>query len=348
MLVTPRPFAICFAAMVALSTPTLGHAQETEASGVELTRADLDAQLDAIMTQGGYSGVVYVQMDGEPVVEKAYGVANPASGRANEVDTIFGIGSRPIDFTKAAIFLLADEGKLSLDDRLDKYYPDAPADRAGMTIRHMLTGQSGLPDFPAQPGDADADLTWIDRAEFERRTMQTPLLFAPGESEAHSHWAFGLASAIVERVSGEPYAQFLRSRFFEPAGMTRTGDYGERGEHQLEDFAVGGGKQVGLPNIPPNWGPTSWLVLGSGGMYSNLSDLRNFYAYVTDGGVLSAEHAAHFRQINASVDGSERGFELFSFNDEGRRNETFVFLNGGGQQAVEALAGPLIALLRGQ
>lgn len=348
---------LCLAAVIALSTavvssPAFAKPSEAEAEAepqaAAFTRANLDAQLDAIMREGGYSGVVYVQIDDEIVVQKGYGSADPASGRLNTVNTIFGIGSRPIDFTIAAIYLLADEGKLSLDDRLDKYFPDAPLDRAGMTIRHMLTGQSGLPDFPAQPGDADADLTWIDRTEFERRTMQTPLLFEPGSAEEHSHWAFGLAAAIVERVSDEPYAQFLRSRFFGPAGMDSTGDYGDRGQHELADFAVGNGKQVGLPNIPPNWGPTSWLVLGSGGMYSNLADLRKFYAFATDSGVLSAERAQHFRQPSAGLDGSERGFDLFSFNNRDRRNQAFVFLNSGGQEAMEQLAGPLIDLLRDQ
>ena len=180
----------------------------------------------------------------------------------------------------------------------------------------MMTGQSGLPDFPANDGDWDGDLGWIDRAEFERRTLAIPLIFAPGEGEEHSHWAFGMLAAIVERVSGQSYAEFLRENFFDPAGMTRTGDYGDSRGLAFIEFAAGGGVQRGLPNIPPNWGPTSWLVLGSGGMFSTLGDLRRFYVYITTSGVLEPRYTELFLSERAGLDGSDRGFELFSFSDE--------------------------------
>ena len=241
------------------ASPIAAAAQDRETdqpAPVVLQRDNLEAQLDSIYMEHDFSGVLYLYRNREVILRKAYGEADPATGRPNNVGTIFGIGSRPIDFTIASVFLLAQRGKLSLDDTLGQYYPDAPADRASMTIRHMLNGQSGLPDFPAKAeSDWDADLAWIDRTEFERRTMETELLFAPGEGEAHSHWAFGVLAAIVERVDGRTYEQFLQSEFFDPAGMKQTGSYGQRGNHPLDAFAVGGGKQVGLPNIPPNWGP---------------------------------------------------------------------------------------------
>ena len=306
----------------------------------------LEPEIDALMAEGGRSGVVYVAIDGEVALQKAYGMANADLGTANRIDTVFGIGSRPIDFTIAAIYLLEQRGKLDLDDRLDQYFPDAPADRAGMTLRQMMTGKSGLPDFPANDSDWDADLGWIDRSEFERRTMATPLLFEPGTGDAHSHWAFGLLAAIVERVSGQGYYPFLRENFFDPAGMERTGNYGESRGLKLTDFAAGGGVKIGLPNIPPNWGPTSWLVMGSGGMFSTLDDLRRFYSHVTKGGVLEPRHVEHFLAPSAQLDGSDRGFELFSFNDEKRSDEVYVFLNSGGQESIRPFIRPLINMLK--
>ncbi|WFL76526.1 serine hydrolase [Altererythrobacter arenosus] len=348
-------FLIGLSSLAVLSQPVLaqvevetsGTPEGAEAEEVVLRSDGLESQLDAIYAEHDFAGVLYIKKDGEVLLQKAFGEADPASGRFNQVDTIFGIGSRPIDFTIASIYLLAQRGQLSLDDTLAKYYPQAPADRAGMTLRHMMTGKSGLPDFPARPGvDWDADLAWIERSEFERRTMEIPLLFAPGAGEEHSHWAFGVLAAIVERVSGKTYEQFLQSEFFDPAGMRQTGSYGQRGDHKIEDFAVGGGVQRGLPNIPPNWGPTSWLVKGSGGMYSSLGDLLKFYAFVTDGGVLEKQYADHFRQPAANVDGSERGFELFSFSSQDRDDVTFGFFNKNGQQAVGKLLRPLIDFLR--
>lgn len=329
------PYRLTNLSVEKIETPTFSH-------------VNLGEEIDAVMAENNLTGVIFVKIDEETVIEKAYGAADPATGLENNVDTIFGIGSRPIDFTIAAIRLLAQQGKLSLNDPLSKFYPDAPPDRASMTIRHMLSGQSGLPDFPANENDWDADLGWIDRTEFERRTMDTPLLFAPGQGEAHSHWAFGVLAAIVERVSGQDYALFLRENFFEPAGMTRTGSYGEIRDFSVSDFAVGGGVRRGLPNIPPNWGPTSWLVMGSGGMYSTLGDLRKFYAHLTENGGLSDEHAAHFLQRSAQIDGSERGFELFSFHTEGRRSEVYVFLNRGGIGAIRQFVPGMVRLLDGR
>lgn len=328
------PFAI-----TALSIDRIAEAKAIQ-------RETLESEIDALMAEDGRSGVVFVAIDGKVALQKAYGMANADLRTANRIDTVFGIGSRPIDFTIAAIYLLEQRGMLDLDDRLDHYFPDAPADRAAMTLRQMMSGKSGLPDFPANDSDWDADLGWIDRTEFERRTMAAPLLFAPGEGDAHSHWAFGLLAAIVERVSGQGYYPFLRENFFDPAGMKRTGNYGEHRGLGLTDFAAGGGNQVGLPNIPPNWGPTSWLVMGSGGMFSSLGDLRRFYAYVTGDAVLQPRYAEHFQKPQANLDGSERGFDLFSFSDENRSDEVFVFLNDGGPEAMRPLVRPLVELLK--
>jgi CubicO group peptidase (beta-lactamase class C family) len=221
-----------------------------------------------------------------------------------------------------------------------------PADKHAMTIRHLMTGQSGLPDFFHTRDDWDPDLAWVDRATAERRMMAQPLLFAPGQGREHSHGAFGLLAALVERVSGDTYARFIRQRFFEPAGMTRTGFYGESLGLSLDDFAIGAGPSVvGVPNIPPNWGPTSWLVMGSGGMYSTLPDLRRFYALLRSGRVLDDRFGERFRADFVSVDGSDRGFELFHvYNRSG--NEAILMLNmQGNRQGVRQVFNALVALV---
>lgn len=320
---------------------------EEVAPPLPITRANLESRIDEYME--GRSGLVHVRLGGEEVLSKGYGTGNAALGTTIDSDTVFGIGSRPIDFTTAAVMLLEKQGKLSFDDTLADHFDNVPTDRAGMTIRQMMTGKSGLPDFPANDSDADADLTWITREQFIARTMATPLLFATGEGDAHSHWAFGVLAAIVEKRSGQPYAKFLRENFFDPAGMERTGDYGESRGLPLEAFAVGGGKQVGLPNIPPNWGPTSWLVLGSGGMFSTLNDLRSFYDYLATSDVLGPKNQSHFNSEQAQVDGSERGFELISLIGEGRRNEAWILLNSGGGTATrDSVIRPLMALIRSE
>jgi CubicO group peptidase (beta-lactamase class C family) len=317
-------------------------AAEARPAPLTLTPDTLAATFDRL-EQDGFSGAVFVQLDGLTRLERAFGAAHRGPDTPVRLDTIFGTGSRPIDYTVAAILLLDQKGQLRLDDTIDRHLGDVPADKRAMTIRHLANGQSGLPDFIHTPDDWNADLAWIDRATLERRLLAAPLRFAPGADRAPSHAAFGLLAAIVERVSGQSYASFLRQHFFEPAGMTRTGFYGDSLGLPLTEFAVGGGPEVvGAPNIPPNWGPTSWLVMGSGGMYSTLPDLRRFYAFVRSGTVLDDAHATRFRNTFASLDGSDRGFELFHVY-EPSGNEVILLLNMSGhrpdvRQLVDGLA----------
>lgn len=313
---------------------------------IVLEAATLEEQVDAFVAQAGGHGLVFLMKDGEVLLEKPYGLANEALGVPISADTVFDTGSRPIDYTVAAILLLDQQGRLDRSDTLGDHFPDMPADRAGITIEQLMTGRSGFPDFPANDGDWDADLAWINRDEFERRSRAVPLLFAPSEEQRHSHWAFGLLAAIVERASGTGYGDFLRDSFFAPAGMERTGFYGETLGLGQADFAEGHGNQRGLPNIPPNWGPTSWLVMGSGGMVSTLGDLRRFYAYLLSGDVLDEEHRAWFAARRGQLDGTDRGTELFSFNTPDYRSQAYVFLTGGaGPGTMRRIIRPMIDFL---
>lgn len=285
------------------------------------------------------SGAIFARIDGQDIVHQGYGLANAKLGAPNTPDTVFGIGSTPIDFTVAGIYLLTQQGHITLDDRIDTHFDGVPDDKRQMTIRHLMTGQSGLPDFHDVDSDWDADLAWIDRDEAVRRILAQPLLFAPGSNRKHSHSAFGLLAALIEIVGGEDYYGFLQQNFFEPAGMTRTAMYGDRMDLTLQDFAVGGGPSyVGLPNISPNWGPTSWLVLGSGGMVSTLNDILRFFAFVTSDQLLEERFAQEFDGPVFSINGSERGFYLFHAR-RGKDNEVVMMLNRDGRNAeVDALA----------
>jgi len=276
------------------------------------------------------AGLLYLKSKGKVIVNEPFGMANKTLGVANNKETIFGIGSRPIDFTTAAILLMDQRGILSLDDAIEKHLVDIPADKKDITIRQLMSGESGLPNFFDIEGDWDPDLQWISRDEAILRMMNQKLLFKPGQGHSHSHGAFGLLAAIVELKSGKTYMDYLTENFFKPAGMTRTGENGDAKNFEIKDFAVGGGPEfVGLPNIPPNWGPTSWLVKGSGGMYSTLDDLLKFYVLVRNGKVFDKAHIKYFKVPTADVDGSMRGFELFSVYNS-PQSEVFLFLNSPG------------------
>jgi len=292
-----------------------------------ITKENLEAVVDSLENIG-MAGLIYIRDEGEEIIDRPFGMANPDLNIPNKQSTIFGIGSRPIDFTVAGILLLNKQGKLSLSDPITKFFDKVPDDRQGMTIQHLMNGESGLPDFFETEGDWNPDLAWIDRETAVQRMLSIPLIFEPGTGQQHSHAAFVMLAAIIEHVSGQEYYSFIRTHFLDPAGMGRTGEYGESRGLYLEDFAVGGGpEKVGLPNIPPNWGKTSWLVKGSGGMYSTLADLRKFYEYVRSEEVFDEEQRNYFQNLSVNVDGSMRGFELFSISDPNADTEVYLFIN---------------------
>lgn len=273
-------------------------------------REALDARVQEAVAEG-FSGAVLVVRDGEVVLSKGYGDADREKGVANTPETIFGIGSTPIDFTKAAILLLSQEGKLTLSDPITSFFKDVPEDKRGMTLEQLMTGRSGLANFHELPGDANPDHAWIDRAEAVRRILAGKLLFEPGMGNEHSHSAFGLLAAVIEIASGQSYQQFLQSRLFAPLGMRDTGFFGS--PVPPERMAIGYGKQSGTGiNAPPFWGKTSWLVMGSGGMTSTLGDLRTFITAIREGKIVDRELSSSylFRPGEMLAGGDVHGYEI--------------------------------------
>jgi CubicO group peptidase (beta-lactamase class C family) len=148
-----------------------------------VTWDSLDARMKWEADQG-FSGVLLVARDGKTAFHKAYGMANREKRIAMRPDTILAIGSTPIDFTKAAILLLAERSKLSLTDPITKHFDEVPKDLKSVTIAHLMTGRSGLPDFHHLPTDRNRVHSWIDRAEAVRRILyQKPFLGGVGHTD---------------------------------------------------------------------------------------------------------------------------------------------------------------------
>ena len=168
----------------------------------------------------------------------------------------------------------------------------------------------------------------------------------PGTERLPSHSAFGLLAALVERASGQPYQDFLRTNFFEPLGMDVTGPFGEDFGLPLERFATGyGSSAVGEPNIPPFWGPTSWLVQGSGGMVSNPADMRRWFDGLRGGEILRGDALDAYLNRGSALGASDRGF-FFGHFWAGGDDMVFLAINGGSDsEAVEELVRSLMALV---
>ena len=277
----------------------------------------------------GFSGVLLVARDGEIVFHEGYGYADREKKIPITPETIFAIGSTPIDFTRAGILLLAQRGKIELSDRITKYFRRVPPDKRAITIEHLMSGQSGLRDFLGRPSDSNPDHTWIDRQEAIKRIFEDSLLFAPGKGQRHSHAAWGLLAAIIEIVSEQTYPEFTRQHLLEPAGMKDTGFFGEK--YPVERMAIGyGDRGEGEVNAPPYWGPTSWLVMGSGGQTSTTGDMYRWHRALASGAILEGDFLAQYWSPRGSI---LAGGDMFGFEiryTQGPETMMVVISNAGG------------------
>lgn len=221
----PKRFAwvvpVVFVAVLSLGAwPARLHGQATSAAPEQKVDA-----IFATWTASTPGCAVGVSSGGTIVLEKAYGMADLERDVRNTADTIFEAGSVSKQFTAAAVLLLAREGKLSLDDPVRKYIPELPDYGKPLLIRHMLNHTSGLRDWGEVEGIAGWPRTsrvYSHAHVLDIVSRQKALNFEPGTKWSYSNTGYNLAAIIVARVSGQPFAEFCRTRIFEPLGMTRT------------------------------------------------------------------------------------------------------------------------------
>jgi CubicO group peptidase (beta-lactamase class C family) len=161
-----------------------------------------------------------VIQDGQCVKRAGYGLANLEWQSPVTPLTVFEIGSVTKQFTAAAIMMLQQDGKLSVDDHISKYLKDTPASWKDITIRHLLTHTSGIKNYTVLDGfEMRRKMT---QAQFIEKMGGYALDFQPGEKWSYCNSGFNLLGYIIENVSSETYWQFMRERIFEPLGMTST------------------------------------------------------------------------------------------------------------------------------
>ena len=161
-----------------------------------------------------------VLQDGQPTTQFFSGRANLEWPSPVNAETVFEIGSVSKQFAAASILLLAQDGKISVDDRIGKFFTNVPAAWTNLTVRHLLTHTSGLKNYDGLDGfELRQHLT---PAQFIARLAVQPVNFAPGEKWAYCNSGYNLLGYIVENVSGKTYWDFLQQRIFTPLGMTNT------------------------------------------------------------------------------------------------------------------------------
>ena len=228
----------------------------------------------------GFMGVVAVGRAHHLIYEAGYGYANMASHVPFKRDTHFPIGSVSKQFTAAAILLLQQDGKLKTSDSIHRYYQNAPAAWDSVTLRNLLTQTSGIADF-------DFGLIHRDNPhrpeEILSGVLRKPLEFAPGTKFEYSNTNYMLLGLVVERVSGQPFCQFLRDRIFRPLRLKQTGC--NWNAHSVGHRAYG---YHPSPNGPVAFEDEDLSVLaGAGSLYSSADDLLRWTEALFEHKVLS-------------------------------------------------------------
>lgn len=244
----------------------------------EPVRTSLDDVADLIQAQvdaGKLTAATFAVNDGKSSVRRGF-------GQAQSEDAIFLIASIAKPMTATAVMLLADAGELSLADPVQKFIPEFTGDdRAKVTIEHLLTHTSGLPD--QLPNNDELRKAHAPLSEFVAGAVKVPLKFEPGTQYSYQSMGILLAAEIVERISKTPLRDFLRDKVYGPLGMTKTVmglaplKYEDVMPSQVQFAAPEGG--AGDPTAKEwDWNSAYWRDLGSpwGGAHSTSPDIERF------------------------------------------------------------------------
>lgn len=193
-----------------------------------LAQADkLDEYIEAAMLERHIPGLsLAVVQDGKVVKSKAYGLANIELNVPATTGSVYQIQSITKSFIACGIVLLAEDGKIGLDDKITKYLSGLPQAWSEVTVRQLLTHTSGIPSFVQDQGSGAAIVAFAQRTDSSEQIIRwaaaRPLKFAPGEGRKYSSTGYHVLGMLIEKVTGKPWGQFLHDRIFAPLGMTST------------------------------------------------------------------------------------------------------------------------------
>jgi CubicO group peptidase (beta-lactamase class C family) len=271
--------------------------------------AQTDGIFQGLVAADSPGCAVLLKKDSQVLFEKGYGVRDLSTRAKNDARTNFRLASVTKQFTAMAVMLLVHDGKLHYDDHLTDIFPEFPGYGNPITIGHLLTHTSGLPDYDdlmdkeqKAKGPIWSREHQIQDAEvlglLERETSG---VFRPGSSWAYSNSGYVALGLMIAKVSGMPYREFLEKRIFAPAGMRHSIVY-QKGINEVADRAFGHSQQSGQ-FVESDQSATS-ATLGDGAVYSNLEDLAKWDAALANHLLLSEKEMAPALEPVKLADGS--------------------------------------------
>ncbi|HEV8433175.1 MAG TPA: serine hydrolase domain-containing protein [Thermoanaerobaculia bacterium] len=215
---------------------------------------------------------------GRILLAKGYGLANIELNVPVKPETLMQSGSVGKQFVSAAIMMLVEEGKISLDDSITKYFPDAPAAWKPIRIKNLLSHTSGLAEYesPDLTGPNGPFYLRLDFTEDElaRKVEALPIEWAPGEKWDYRNTNYMLLGVIIHKVTGMTYAEFLNARIFKPLGMTSTRPISDRDiiPNRAAGYEIDGSGE--LRN--QEWVSPTFNSTADGTLYFNILDLAKW------------------------------------------------------------------------
>lgn len=238
----------------------------------------LDRYLAELENEESFSGVVLIGQNGQETFSKTLGYADKEMGIRPSLDTQFNLSSGSKLFTGVGILKLVQEGKISVEDKIGEYFPELEyGDR--VTVHHLLTHSSGLSDFFKVEGFSYKNVkNCQDVIPFIENQQ---LLFSPGDSVYYSTSGMVLLGALIEKISGSTYQEYIRENILQPLGMSHTSfiNYVQASEStNLGDFAKGHVKndQGEIVKQKFNDRDREFVPLSAGGVWTSASDLLKF------------------------------------------------------------------------
>jgi len=239
----------------------------------------VDAYITGEMKNEKIPGLaVAVMRDGKIIQAQGYGLSNVELNVPVKLETIFQSGSVGKQFTATAVMMLVEDGKLALDDKLSKYFPESPAAWKDITVRHLLTHTSGIPDYGSPTGKM-IDLR-VDYAEDQlvHRFAEFPLDFPPGSKWSYSNSGYVILGVLIHRASGKFYGDFLEERVFHPLHMDST--------HIISEADIVPNRSAGYRLVKGELKNQEWVApklntTADGALYTHVLDMARWDAALT-------------------------------------------------------------------
>ena len=282
-----------------------------------------------------FSGAILIAKDGNPILNEAVGDASKSYQIKNKTDTKFNVASVGKIFTGLAIMQLVEQGKLSYDDKVNKYVGAEwlkPEVASKIQIKHLLTHTSGLGDYFKDAYAQNNIPVFRNLSDYKTLLADDELSFEPGTKFSYSNSGMLILGVIIEKVSGKPYFDYLEKHIFTPSGMNNTGGFYK--DRPVENRATGYTKIYENNKVTFDNHQFARVLRGSpsGGAYSTVEDFLKFDIALRTNNLLSAESTKLLFEGRPELNA---GFHSYGFFIE-ERNAGIIATHSGDGRGVNA------------